>query len=317
MMALVLAAVFLGTILLILAGYVAVNRRQLVAGDALRARLAPSAPASVAASSILKDETTSGFVALNRFLAGKDFTAALTAQIERSGSRLSVGEFVLLSLLCAGVGFLVGRSIGLLAAPLIAAACGYLPYLNLKRKAAKRLDNFQAQLPEAIDMLVNAMKSGYSLQAAIRFAGEESPNPLGPEFARVYDEQRLGMEMRNALLALQDRVSILDCRMFVTALLLQRETGGNLAEVLTNLATLMRERVGLRGQIDALTAEPKMSAVVLGLMPVALFLIVALINRDYMAPLWTTPGGRLLSLYALVSIVLGYLLMKKIGKIDI
>ena len=317
MMALVLAAVFLGTILLILAGYVAVNRRQLVAGDALRARLAPSAPASVAASSILKDETTSGFVALNRFLAGKDFTAALTAQIERSGSRLSVGEFVLLSLLCAGVGFLVGRSIGLLAAPLIAAACGYLPYLNLKRKAAKRLDNFQAQLPEAIDMLVNAMKSGYSLQAAIRFAGEESPNPLGPEFARVYDEQRLGMEMRNALLALQDRVSILDCRMFVTALLLQRETGGNLAEVLTNLATLMRERVGLRGQIDALTAEPKMSAVVLGLMPVALFLIVAMINRDYMAPLWTTPGGRLLSLYALVSIVLGYLLMKKIGKIDI
>jgi len=317
MMALVLAGVFLGTILLILAGYVAVNRRQLVAGDALRARLAPSAPASVAASSILKDETTSGFVALNRFLAGKDFTAALTAQIERSGSRLSVGEFVLLSLLCAGVGFLVGRSIGLLAAPLIAAACGYLPYLNLKRKAAKRLDNFQAQLPEAIDMLVNAMKSGYSLQAAIRFAGEESPNPLGPEFARVYDEQRLGMEMRNALLALQDRVSILDCRMFVTALLLQRETGGNLAEVLTNLATLMRERVGLRGQIDALTAEPKMSAVVLGLMPVALFLIVAMINRDYMAPLWTTPGGRLLSLYALVSIVLGYLLMKKIGKIDI
>ena len=141
MMALVLAAVFLGTILLILAGYVAVNRRQLVAGDTLRARLAPSAPASVAASSILKDETTSGFVALNRFLAGKDFTAALTAQIERSGSRLSVGEFVLLSLLCAGVGFLVGRSIGLLAAPLIAAACGYLPYLNLKRKAAKRLDN--------------------------------------------------------------------------------------------------------------------------------------------------------------------------------
>jgi tight adherence protein B len=317
MMALVLAAVFLGTILLILAGYVAVNRRQLVAGDTLRARLAPSAPASVATSSILKDETTSGFVGLNRLLAGKDFTAALTAQIERSGSRLSVGEFVLLSLLCAGVGFLVGRSIGLLAAPLIAVACGYLPYLNLKRKATKRLDNFQAQLPEAIDMLVNAMKSGYSLQAAIKFAGEESPEPLGPEFARVYDEQRLGMDVRGALLALQERVSILDCRMFVTALLLQRETGGNLAEVLTNLATLMRERVGLRGQIDALTAEPKMSAVVLGLMPVALFLIVASINRDYMAPLWTTPGGRLLSLYALVSIVLGYLVMKKIGKIDI
>jgi tight adherence protein B len=316
MMALVLAAVFLGTALLIIAGYVAVNRRQLVAGDALRARLAPSVPVGMA-TSILRDEKTSDIGALDHLLSGKAFTASISAQIDRAGSRLSVGEFVLLSAVCAGVGLLIGYRIGILAAPLVAAMLGYAPYLNLKRKAGARLKKFQAQLPEAIDMLVNAMKSGYSLQAAIKFAGDEMPDPLGPEFARVYDEQRLGMEMRNALLTLQSRVDTLDCKMFVTALLLQRDTGGNLAEVLTNLATLMRERVGLRGQIETLTAEPKMSAVVLAMLPVVLFIVVGSLNRDYMSPLWTTPVGRVLMLYGLVSVILGYIVLRKIGQIDI
>jgi len=316
MLALVLATVFIGAMLLIVAGYVVVNRRRLVAGDALRTRLSSTAPAGTTAS-ILREEKTSDIGMLDRLLAGKSITTSISDQLDRAGSRQSVGEFVLLSLVAAGIGFLIGHRMGLLAAVLIAGAAGYLPFLNLKRKASARLKLFQAQLPESIDMLVNAMKSGYSLQAAIKFAGDEMPDPLGPEFARVYDEQRLGMEMRNALLKLQERVDTLDCRMFVTALLLQRETGGNLAEVLTNLATLMRERVGLRGQIDTLTAEPKLSAIVLALMPVILFIIVGFLNPDYMSPLWTTPGGRLLSLYALTSVLLGYFVLRKIGQIDI
>ncbi len=316
MLALVLVAVFVGTALVIIAAYVVINRRQLVASDAVRARLAPAAVTG-AATSILKDDRASEIGTLNRMLAGKDITSSIGAQLERAGSRSSVGEFVMISLVFAAVGFLIGRRIGFITAPLVAGLFGYLPYLNLKRKAASRLKLFQAQLPEAIDMLVNAMKSGYSLQAAIKFAGDEMPDPLGPEFARVYDEQRLGMEMRNALLKLQERVNTLDCKMFVTALLLQRETGGNLAEVLTNLSTLMRERVGLRGQIETLTAEPKLSAVILSLMPVALFLIVATLNRDYMEPLWNTPGGRLLSTFGVMSVILGYFVLRRIGQIDI
>jgi tight adherence protein B len=316
MLALVLAAVFMGTVLLVVAGYVVINRRQLVAGDVLRARLTPTASVGVTAS-ILKHDRFSGFRSLNRLLDGKEFTSSVAVLLARAGARLSVGEFVLLSLVCAGIGFLVGHRIGLLAAVLVAIMLGSIPYLNLQRKATARFKQFQAQLPDAIEMLVNAMKSGYSLQAAIKFAGDEMPEPLGPEFARVYDEQRLGLEMRNALLKLQERVDTLDCKMFVTALLLQRETGGNLAEVLTNLATLMRERVGLRGQIDTLTAEPKLSAAVLALMPVVLFILVSSLNRDYMAPLWTTPIGRLLTGYGLVSVILGYIVLRKIGQIDI
>jgi tight adherence protein B len=201
--------------------------------------------------------------------------------------------------------------------PLLAVVGGSIPYFNLKRKQASRLKAFQAQLPEAIDMLVNAMKSGYSLQAALKFAGDEMPTPLGPEFNRVYDEQRLGMEMRNALVGLQERMDTLDCKMFVTALLLQRETGGNLAEVLGTLAVLMRERVGLRGHIETLTAEPKLSAIVLSVLPALLFFGVLVLNPDYLSPLWTTPVGRLMLLYAIMSMILGYIVLRKIGHIDI
>lgn len=316
MMALVLLAVFAGTMLLIVAAYVLVNRRRLAAGDALRDRLAP-AVAGGASATILKDEKTSDIAALDRLLAGKGLTAAISEQLERAGSRMSVGEFVLLSALCGGVGLLLGRRFGLLAMPFFTVLLGALPYFNLKRKQASRLKAFQAQLPEAIDMLVNAMKSGYSLQAAIKFAGDEMPTPLGPEFTRVYDEQRLGMEMRNALVGLQERMDTLDCKMFVTALLLQRETGGNLAEVLGTLAVLMRERVGLRGHIETLTAEPKLSAIVLSLLPALLFFGVLVLNPDYLSPLWMTPFGRLLLVYAVMSMVFGYIVLRKMGNIDI
>jgi tight adherence protein B len=315
-MALVLVAVFFGTMLLIAAGYVLVNRRQLVAGDTLRTRLAPATTVGET-TRILRDDRASEIGTLNRMLAGKEFTASLSEKIYQAGSRLSVGEFVLLTVVFGGLGFLVGNRIGFLAAPLVGAIGASLPYLNLMRQASARLKLFQTQLPEAIDMLVNAMKSGYSLQAAIKFAGDEMPQPLGPEFARVYDEQRLGMEIRSALLKLQERIDSLDCKMFVTALLLQRETGGNLAEILTNLSTLMRERVGVRGEIDTLTAEPKLSAIVLALLPLALFIIISVTNRTYIAPLWTLPLGKLLLVYGIVSVIFGYIVLRKIGQIDI
>ena len=316
MMALVLLAVFAGTMLLIVAAYVLVNRRRLAAGDALRDRLAPAVAGGPSAT-ILKDEKASDIAALDRLLAGKGLTAALSEQLERAGSRMSVGEFVLLSAFCGGVGLLLGRRFGLLAMPFFTVFLGAIPFFNLKRKQVSRLKAFQAQLPEAIDMLVNAMKSGYSLQAAIKFAGDEMPSPLGPEFTRVYDEQRLGMEMRNALVGLQTRMDTLDCKMFVTALLLQRETGGNLAEVLGTLAVLMRERVGLRGHIETLTAEPRLSAIVLSLLPALLFFGVLLLNADYLSPLWTTPFGRMLMIYAVMSMAFGYIVLRKLGNIDI
>jgi len=317
MIALVLVAVFAGTMLLVMAAYTLINRRRLAAGDTLRERLGPASGGVTASTTILRDRRASEIVALDRFLQGKGLTSAIARQIERAGSKRSVGEFILLSLLCAVLGLLLGRRIGGVIVPFLTIIAGAMPYANLKRQQASRMKKFESQLPEAIDMLVNAMKSGYSLQAAIKFAGDEMPEPLGPEFTRVYDEQRLGMEMRNALLNLQSRVDTIDCKMFVTALLLQRETGGNLAEVLSTLATLMRERVGMRAQIDTLTAEPKFTGRVLAMLPVIAFFALSYLNRSMMAPMLTTTTGRLVLLYAAGSIAVGYFVLMKIADIDI
>ncbi len=265
MIALILLVVFAGTMLLVVSAYMVLNRRRLAAGDTLRARLGPAVLGDAQATTILKEQRASDIAALDRLLQGKGLTASIERQLEQAGSKLSVAAFILLSLLCAMIGLLIGRRVGGATLPFLTVIGGAIPFMNLKRLQAARLKKFQDQLPEAIDMLVNAMKSGYSLQAAIKFAGDEMPEPLGPEFTRVYDEQRLGMEMRNALLNMQARVDTVDCKMFVTALLLQRETGGNLAEVLSTLATLMRERVGIRAQIDTLTAGRRMTAAVLTL----------------------------------------------------
>jgi tight adherence protein B len=166
-------------------------------------------------------------------------------------------------------------------------------------------------------MLVSAMKAGYSFQAAMKFIGEEVKEPLGPEFARFYEEQRLGMEVRTALLALQGRIDSLDLKMFVTAVLIQRETGGNLSEVLGNIGTLMRERAALKADIETLTAESKLSARILSSLPVIVFLLVNLINRDFMAPRLASQTGVIVLVGAAFSVMLGYWSMMKIADIDI
>lgn len=319
---LVLAGVFLGTLLVIVGLYTFVNRRQLSASDAVRRRLLddlrPADPARAPAAIIRRDREASSIGFLNRILAGKGFTVAAQAELDRAGSRQTVGTFGLTMVLAAGVGALVGIRIA--GATLGAALAGigvFVPILLLKKQQADRAKKFEQQLPEAIDMLVNAMKAGYSLQAAMKFIGDELGEPIGPEFVRFYDEQRLGMDVRAALLNLQERVDTLDVKMFVTALLIQRESGGNLAEIMTNLSSLMRERMGLRGQIDVLTAEPKMSAVVLTALPVILFVVINVMNPRYMTPLYTTNAGHLLLAYSAVSLTVGYVFLNRIGQIDI
>jgi tight adherence protein B len=216
------------------------------------------------------------------------------------------------------IGFALGA---MLRGPIVGAlgaVVGFImPVSLLRAKQKKRLSLFRDQLPDAIDMLVSAMKAGYSFQAAMKFIGEEVRDPLGPEFARFYEEQRLGMEVRVALMALQSRVDSLDLKMFVTAVLIQRETGGNLSEVLGNIGTLMRERAALKADIETLTAESKMSARILALLPLGVFILINLINREFMAPMLASNTGVLMFVVAALSVMMGYWMMMKIADIDI
>jgi len=314
---LVLGGVFVGTVLVVVAAYTTFNRRRLLAVDALRERLAPARPDTSFRTSILKHARTSQLEFLERWLDGGSLAEWLDRELERAGLRISVGEYVLLTAVCAWVGVVLAHYLGLLLVLPAGAIGALLPFLFVRRAQRRRVRRFEAQLPDAIDMLVNAMRAGYSFQAAMKFIGDEMAPPLGPEFARVYDEQRLGLEMRDALLNLQRRISTLSTKMFVTALMLQRETGGNLTEIMNNLSTLMRERVALNSQIDTLTAEPKLSALVLALMPPVLFVVLSSLNRDYLQTLWMTPAGRTLLAYGLISTVVGYLLLRRIGSIDV
>ena len=167
-------------------------------------------------------------------------------------------------------------------------------------------------------MLVSAMKAGYSFQAATQFIGEEMIPPLGPEFARFYDEQRLGVDVRSALISMQTRLESLDLKMFVTAVLIQRETGGNLSEVLSNLADLVRQRIAMRGQIQTLIAEPKLSARFLAVLPVLVFVVLSVMNPHFFDPM-TAPGslGRLILTSSAISVVVGYMIMMKIADVDV
>jgi tight adherence protein B len=237
----VLLLVFFGTALLVLGTYALVNRRRLAAAEVLRRRMGDSAPIATQMN-ILRDDRRSSVGAIDTLLDSMKVSESLEYELLRAGATWTVGEFVLGSAVAASVLMLLGQQFGFLTAWIGTAVGAVLPFLILRKMQANRKRKFEDQLPDAIDMIVNAMRAGFSFQAALKFVGDEVPSPLGEEFTRVYDEQRLGADTRVALLSMQDRVGTLDAKMFVTSLLIQRETGGNLSEVLSGLATLIRDR---------------------------------------------------------------------------
>jgi tight adherence protein B len=314
-----LAGVFLGTVGLLIGAYLFVNRRRLSAADAALDRLRKGDQGDTSSvRSIVRQANVSELPALDRLLAGRGVTAIVAEEMQKAGLIGTPASFILRVALSTLLGFVVGYFLSGALFALLGAVGGFVvPILWLRSKQRKRLAAFRDQLPDALDMLVSAMKAGYSFQAAMRFIGEEVKDPLGPEFGRFYEEQRLGMEVRAALLALQARIDSLDLKMFVTAVLIQRETGGNLSEVLENIGTLMRERAALKADIETLTAESKMSARVLSLLPLIVFIVINVINPAFMKPMLGSTIGIGAFALASVMVVTGYFAMMKIADIDI
>jgi tight adherence protein B len=314
----VLAAVFLGTVGVLIGAYLFINRRALTAADTALERLRDTQQAPTTMRSILRDVNVSDLPVLDRILAGRGITAVIAEQMQNAGLTDTPASFMLRAAVVMAVCFVLGTFWGGLLVGMPGLVVGLvLPIMWLKYRQRKRLSEFQAQLPDAIDMLVSAMKAGYSFQAAMRFIGEEVRSPLGPEFMRFYEEQRLGMEVRIALLALQARIASVDLKMFVTAVLIQRETGGNLGEVLEKISGLMRERAAIKGEIETLTAESKLSARILSALPLVVFTAVNLLNPGFMKPMLATNGGVMMFVLAAGMVILGYYSMMKIADIDI
>jgi tight adherence protein B len=315
---LTLTAIFFATMAFVVGGYVLLNRRTLEAAEVARSRLrtAPEGPEKT--WRLLKDERISEVPFLNRLLSGKSWVDGLAVQLTRAGSEMRPVTFMGVILVSGIMGTLIGGRIAGIAALFFMIVGWLAPFMWLRWRQKKRVREFEQQLPDAIDMLVSAMRAGYSFQAATQFIGEEVIDPLGPEFARFYDEQRLGMDVRTALVGMQGRVDSLDLKMFVTAVLIQRETGGNLGEVLSGLADLIRQRIAMRGQIQTLIAEPKLSARFLAVLPIVVFVILTVINPHFFDPMLAEgSAGRAVLTATAISVVVGYMIMMRIADVDI
>jgi tight adherence protein B len=192
-----------------------------------------------------------------------------------------------------------------------------VPFIWLWHKRWKRLKAFAAQLPDALELVARALRAGHSLAAGMHVVAEEMPSPIADEFGRVYEEQNLGIPIEDALRGICDRVPNLDLRFFVTSVLIQRQTGGDLAEILDKIGYVVRERFRILGQVKALTAEGRLSGVILIALPFGLFLLMLHIKPDYIEKLWTHPIGIKMSVFALIAQLIGALVIKKIVNIKV
>jgi tight adherence protein B len=239
--------------------------------------------------------------------------------LERAGSTTSIEALLLM---CVGLGVGFGAALLILTrfwpfALLAAVIGGYLPIFFLKRKAQRRSDAFEANLPEAIDLLGRAIRAGHPLSAGFKMVAEELKDPISTEFQRTFEEQRFGLPFDDAIIAMADRVALIDVRILVTAILIQREVGGNLAEVLDNLATVIRARFTIRRQLRVYTAQGRFSGYTLAVLPIIVGFLIYALNPDYMKLLFTHPIGKLLVFLAVVMQIVGFLWIRKIINIEI
>ena len=205
---------------------------------------------------------------------------------------------------------------GFIFAP-IGALLGLLPIMWLKWKKKARLKKFASQLPEALELMARGLRAGHSLQAGFQLVGEETNDPLGGEFLRVFEEQNLGISLDDALDGMTERVPNLDLQFFATAVVLQRQTGGDLAEILDKIGALIRARFKIFGQIQALTGEGRLSGVVLMALPPVLFLVMMKINYDYTMVLFTDELGKKMLAVAVFLQIVGAFVIKKIVNIKV
>jgi tight adherence protein B len=271
------------------------------------------------AASLLKRRMLSGVPALQRLMFAVPRLRALDRVVEQSGLRLTVSRLLALSL-GAGIAVLILSlltPLPLAADVCAAVAAAALPFVYVARCRIRRLLHIEHQLPDALDLICRALRAGHAFSAALQMVGEEMPEPLGREFGITHEEINYGISLQQALTNLATRIPCIDLRYFVIAVLIQRDSGGNLAEVLGNLSTLIRERFKLLEKVRVLATEGKMSAWILTLLPFAVAGVIHLVNPQFMRVLWTDPMGIRMVGAALTAMALGVLWMRRIIDIHV
>jgi tight adherence protein B len=268
---------------------------------------------------LVRDELMSSVPALNRLLLQWSWAAKLRDFVGQAGLDVKPGKLVLLSAVLELAGFMIAREItGNLIIALAGAVFGAAaPFLFVAVMRTRRLHAFEKTFPEAIDLLGRAVLAGHSFTTGLEMIGTELSEPLAGEFRAVFDEQNFGLPLKDALLNLAERIPLLDVRFFITALLVQKDTGGNLAEILSNLSHVVRERFKLRGEVRTRTAQGRLTAAILIALPPVMMVVLRFMNPQYEGLLFTDPlGPYMLGLAAGLQMV-GAALLWKIVNIEV
>ncbi len=257
---------------------------------------------------------------LDRYLAQSVKGNAFSRWIEQSGvKKASASGVILTALALAALGAVASTVLlhNSVTSPAGAAAGFALPFIVLRHKRVMRLRKFEEMFPEALDLISRALKAGHAFASGLKMAADELEDPVGPEFRKTFDEQNFGLPLKDALENLTRRVPLLDVRFFSTAVLIQRDTGGNLAEILENLAHVVRERFKILRQVRVYTAHGRFTGYVLLALPIGLAVALSFINPDHMNLLFREKMGQQMLIGAAVMQTIGYLWIRKVITIEV
>lgn len=270
-------------------------------------------------AAVLKNRLLSEVPAMEKFLLGIPRISNLDRFIEQSGLDWTVAKLLWLSLL-SGITVYVALSFVSVMPQLrlgLALATFLLPWVFVQWKRSKRLRKLEQQLPDTLDLIGRALRAGHALPSGLQMVGDEMQDPIASEFRIMYDEINFGVSMQQALTNLTERVPSTDVRYFVVAVLIQREAGGNLTEVLHNLSTLIRNRLKFHAKVKVLTSEGRMSGWVIGLLPFILAGLLNFANHDFISVLWTDPVGIMITNILIGMMAIGAIWLYKLCQIRV
>lgn len=312
--------IFVAVVMAIEGGFIAWNSSRGPEAARIKRRLhAMSKQGDVQRASMIKRRVLSKSPQIQALLEGMQFSVGIDGWLVQSGLGWTVAYLLGLTMLAALGALAVAVYFGLdwtfcLLAMAIAAL---LPAAYVRYSRGERLTKFESQLPDALDMMGRALRAGHAFPTALKMVGEEMSAPLADEFRAAFDEVNFGIAMQDALTSLAARVPVTDLRFFVIAVVIQRETGGNLAELLANISTIMRDRIKLFQQVRVLSAEGKLSAWILGMLPFGAAIGVQLTNPTFLSVLYTDPLGQKMVAGALFMMAIGAVAMRRIINIRV
>ena len=278
-----------------------------------------SAEDALEEGTVVRVEKSGPLPILDRVVATSNLGGRLKHLIEQSGVQTTPSAIVMASIMGAVIGFVLAALFvtQAIAQPLAALMGLFAPIAYLRHKASKRLKRFEEQFPEALDLLSRAIRAGHAFQTAMGMVADELPEPVGPEFKKTFDQQNFGLPLKDALNELADRIGLLDVRFFVTAVLIQRDTGGNLSEILDNLAHVVRERFKILRQVRVHTAHGRFTGYVLLALPALLAVALMFINPEHMGLLFKERMGQIMVVGAIIMQTIGYFWIRQVIKIEV